>query len=524
LAQRRPFDPNRVRFQPPQDSAGLLPLEPASLTPRQVNAMIGGAVARHLPPTLHVLGEIGDFSRAGSGHFYFSLKDQESELRCVMWRSDAQRLKFTVETGMQVIATGGIEVYVPRGTYQLMVRRLEPRGAGALEVAFRQLRERLQREGLLDPRRKRPLPLLPRRIAVLTSEHGAALRDILQTIARRCPCIEVHVIPVPVQGAAAAPAIARALRRLSESAAELEIEVAIVGRGGGSLEDLWAFNEEIVARAVVACSVPVVSAVGHEVDVSISDLVADVRAATPTAAAELVAPQRLELLALLERQAARAQRAFRHALELERSRITRILSHAWLKRPIDLLRLKGQTIDENVRRAHLLIGRHETSLRARLRDAEMRLLQFGCGVDFVRQEHRLTQRVGALRIAFTRRVTLLERELQRRVAALRRAAAESPRAQAAERIRQVEARLTNMMFASIRHARELLDARLEALSACDPKRVLQRGYSITRDARTRKVIRSVDQVRDGTRLATEVANGEFRSTVENPSQPSLFDT
>jgi len=266
VAERLPFDPARIRRPaPPRDAGG-----PTLLSVRQVNELVRGAIAAHLPPTLHVLGEIGDLSRPASGHLYLTLKDPSSELRCVMWRSTAASLKFAPEAGMEVIATGSLEVYTPRGTYQLIVRKLEPRGVGALEVAFRQLKEKLEREGLFDPRRKKPLPRIPERIAVVTSPTGAAIRDILHTLARRFPALEIIVFPVRVQGEGAAEEIAAAIRLLNEHAAALGgLDLAIVGRGGGSLEDLWAFNEEVVARAIAASRIPIVSAVGHEVDVKI---------------------------------------------------------------------------------------------------------------------------------------------------------------------------------------------------------------------------------------------------------------
>ncbi|MBW7906279.1 MAG: exodeoxyribonuclease VII large subunit [Phycisphaerae bacterium] len=521
MSERQPFDPSRIR--PPGGSTpDALPPEPAMLTPRQVNAMIRGAIARHLPRTLHVLGEIGDCSRAGSGHIYFTLKDDESELRCVIWRSDAVRLRFTPETGMQVIATGGVEVYVPRGGYQLIVRRLEPRGVGALEVAFRQMRDRLAREGLLDAERKRPLPLLPERVAVVTSEHGAALRDVLQTLARRCPSIEVFVVPVPVQGAAAAPAIAHAIRSLSMCAAALGIETAIVGRGGGSLEDLWAFNEESVARAVAHCSVPIISAVGHETDVSICDFVADVRAATPTAAAELLAPRRDDLLACVDRQLARVRRGLGHAHELARAQLGAALAREWLARPLGLVNFCAQGLDERLASLAGVLRERLARTAAALHAAELRLLRFAYGAHFARQQTRLAERVTRLQAAALEGLRRRRHELAWRRERLERALHAEQHARCDERIRQLCLRLRRAADAVMAGGEQRVAARLDALRACDPRRVLLRGYSITRDAKTRNVIRSVKQVRDGTRLAIEVADGEFRAAAEDPRQPGLF--
>ncbi|MEX2287491.1 MAG: exodeoxyribonuclease VII large subunit, partial [Planctomycetaceae bacterium] len=234
-----------------------------------------------------VLGEVSNCTRAGSGHVYFTLKDGDAQIRAVAWRSQTARWKFEIHDGLEVVVAGPIEVYPARGTYQLIVEQLIPQGVGALELAFRQLQAKLEAEGLFDPRRKRPLPAFPRRIALVTSPSGAAVRDILQVLTRRWRAVDVVIVPVKVQGEGAAREIAAALANVHRIP---DVDVVIAGRGGGSLEDLWAFNEEIVARAIAACRVPVISAVGHEIDVSIADLVADCRALTPSEAAELVVP------------------------------------------------------------------------------------------------------------------------------------------------------------------------------------------------------------------------------------------
>jgi exodeoxyribonuclease VII large subunit len=332
MARRRSFDPSQVKVPADERSA-----QPGSdtLSPSGVNTLVRDALAARLPRTLRVLGEIGEWTRAGSGHLYFSLGDADSELRCVMWRSDAAKLKFEPESGLEAIATGGIDVYLPRGTYQLMVRKLEPRGIGALEIAFRQLKDKLEAEGLFDRSHKRKLPFVPQRVGVVTSPSGAAIRDITHTLARRFPGLEILVFPCRVQGEGAAAEIATAIQRMNTVAERLGgIDVAIVGRGGGSLEDLWAFNEEPVARAIYASRIPIVSAVGHEVDTSISDLVADVRAATPTAAAELIAPLRSELLEAVNLMLARAGNNLKHRFALARSEYARLAASDLLARPL----------------------------------------------------------------------------------------------------------------------------------------------------------------------------------------------
>ncbi len=243
-----------------------------------------------------VIGEVSNLSRARSGHVYFSLKDESAQLRAVLWKGAAQRLVFDLENGLAVRAWGAVEVYAPRGEYQLIVRKIEPEGIGALELAFRQVVARLSAEGLFDPGRKRPLPTFPRRIVVVTSPTGAAVRDFVQTAARRWPSAEILIAPTRVQGPGSAEEVAGAIALANRIR---DVDFLVLARGGGSLEDLWTFNEEVVARAIFDSKVPVVSAIGHEVDVTVADLVADFRALTPTDAGSRCVPDAAEVLALL---------------------------------------------------------------------------------------------------------------------------------------------------------------------------------------------------------------------------------
>ena len=259
-----------------------------------------------------VEGEISNFKLHTSGHMYFSLKDSEAQLACVLFRQNNHSLAFEPKDGMQVLCFGRISVWAPRGQYQLYVERVEPKGLGALQMRFQQLQEKLRREGLFDEARKRPIPYLARRIAVVTSTDGAALRDILNVLERRFSSANILICPVPVQGAQAARAIAGAIDDLNTLGA---LDVMIVARGGGSLEDLWAFNEEAVARAIFRSEIPVISAVGHETDFTIADFVADLRAPTPSAAAELVLPRREDLLSRISELRSRARQALRSVLE-----------------------------------------------------------------------------------------------------------------------------------------------------------------------------------------------------------------
>jgi len=295
-----------------------------------------------------VIGEISQCSRAASGHVYFTLKDGGAVLKAVVWRGAAARLRFDVAVGVEVIARGSVDVYAPRGDYQLIVSRMEPCGRGALQAEFERLKARLAAEGLFDAAAKKPLPATPSRVAVITSPTGAAVRDVINVVKRRCPAVDVYVMPVRVQGVLAAGEIAAAIHRLNELMPELD--VLIVGRGGGSVEDLWAFNEEVVARAIHASAIPVVSAVGHETDFSIADFVADVRAATPTEAAELVVPDSAELRDALMQRCHRMTAALERLVARARRCIDALISRPVLADPLSMLRERSQRLDSQYER------------------------------------------------------------------------------------------------------------------------------------------------------------------------------
>jgi len=257
-------------------------------------------------------GEVSNFKPASSGHFYFSLKDESAQIRAVMFRGANAQLRFRPENGLQTLCYGKISVYEPRGDYQFIIEHMEPKGVGALQLAFEQLKKKLDAEGIFDEGRKRPIPFLPGKIGIVTSPTGAVIRDMIHVATRRFPNIQILLNPVLVQGAGAAPEIARAIEELNERD---DIDVIIVARGGGSMEDLWAFNEEIVARAIAASKIPVVSAVGHETDFTIADFAADLRAPTPSAAAELVVPVKEDLLYSIEQKRHRLVQAVQQKLE-----------------------------------------------------------------------------------------------------------------------------------------------------------------------------------------------------------------
>jgi exodeoxyribonuclease VII large subunit len=315
-------------------------------------------------PAIWVSGELSDVSRPQSGHVYFTLKDAGAQIRGVMWRSAAARLRFQLEDGMEVICCGNLDIYPPRGSYQLVARQIEPQGVGALQLALRQLQQRLAAEGLFDPRHKKPLPRFPRRIAMVTSPSGAAVRDFVEVLRRRWRGVDVIIIPVRVQGEGAAQEIAAGIgvaNRLQPAP-----DVLVVGRGGGSIEDLWCFNEEPVVRAIFHSRIPVVSAVGHEIDVTLADLAADIRALTPTEAAELVVPSSEELAAHLQHLHQRLASSLRSRSAEARARLRTLAQHRVLRRPYEQLQTLARRLDEMDLKARQSLDRQMRRARERL--------------------------------------------------------------------------------------------------------------------------------------------------------------
>ena len=317
-----------------------------------------------------VVGEISNFRRPASGHCYFSLKDDAAQINVVMWRTLADLLQFEPQDGLEVVLQGELTVYEPRGQYQLVARRIEPRGVGALQLAFLQLKEKLAKEGLFDPARKKPLPFLPQRIALVTSGTGAAVRDMINVITRRFPPANLLVCPVHVQGEGAAGEIARMIARVNELPA---VDVMIVGRGGGSIEDLWAFNEEAVARAIAASRIPVISAVGHETDFTIADFVADVRALTPTDAGTHVVPDLRQLEEALSAAGERLARALQRRLATGRERLEGLTRAYVLRRPLERIRIREQRLDDLAQQLFRSVQHRLENSRQRISNAAARL-------------------------------------------------------------------------------------------------------------------------------------------------------
>lgn len=327
----------------PFPPAGVQVLSVAELT-RSLKALIEG---EH--PSVWVHGEVSNLARPASGHVYLTLKDEEAPLKAVVYRGVALRLRYDLTDGMQVIARGRLTIYTPRGEYQLLIEEVQPRGIGPLELAFRQLKEKLFTCGYFDPKRKRPLPRFPHRVALVTSGTGSAVRDVLEILARRWPLVEVWVYPVRVQGDEAAPEIAAALgylNRVGRADGPTPIDVVLLARGGGSLEDLWPFNEELVAHAVYRSAIPVVTGIGHEDDLTIADLVADVRALTPSEAAERVVPDRDELTESLRATRLRLRNLLVGRLDQAQTRLQQLAGRPCFRYPLEPLRERERRLDE----------------------------------------------------------------------------------------------------------------------------------------------------------------------------------
>jgi exodeoxyribonuclease VII large subunit len=412
-----------------------------------------------------VEGEISNCHEAQSGHLYFTLKDAKSQVRCVCFRQQVRLLKFRPEDGLHVTVRGGLGVYEARGEYQIYVEHIEPVGIGALQLAFEQLKKRLEAEGLFDPARKKPLPVLPRRIGLVTSPRGAAVRDVVRILRRRFPTVHLILYPVRVQGEGAAEEIVKAIKFFNASAM---VDVLILARGGGSLEDLWAFNEEALARAIAASEVPIISGVGHETDFTIADFVADVRASTPSAAAELVVQSRREFDRHLAELLQKMAHEIRYLLSEERHRLRDLLSHPGWRRLEEHLRQYRQQSDELTKRLGVALQGRLEKLHLRFTIAQTRIAAFDLRARIAAQEVRLTQRATELGVRIERFLVAKRKRLER------------------------------------------VAVQLEERS---PLRVLERGYAIVYDA-AGKVLRSIEQVTPGDDIAVQLARGRIGATVK----------
>ena len=448
----------------------------AALSVADLTGLIDAALRKLLPASLLVRGEISNLSHhRASGHYYFTLKDDRAAIDCVMFKSDAARLRFDPADGAEVLLGGSVRVYMQRGRYQFYATTMLPIGTGALELAFGQLRDKLGLEGLFDPGRKRGIPAYPLRVGIVTSPQAAALADVLKVL-QRYPFLRLMLYPTPVQGAAAAEAIAAALRAASAEPAARRADVVLLGRGGGSLEDLWAFNEEAVARAVAACGVPVVTGIGHEVDTSIADLVADYHAHTPTEAAQVIVARWRLAADAVDESARRLARAVRQTLTDAHQRLTAVERHEFFRRPMD-------QIDR---------------LRERLDDQQRRLDQHAAGRIAV-IDRRLIALAGRLQAHHpAARLTLARQQTDHLEADFRRSAATA---------------LTRRSFA--------VDALDRQLASLNPANVVARGYSITR-LPNGQIVKSISDVKTGERITTQLPDGQIESRTLDARQPELF--
>ena len=426
-------------------------------TVSELNEILRALVEDSLP-SLWVQGEISNFARPASGHWYFTLKDERAQMRCAMFRNANFRIRPVPRDGDAVLVRAKAGVYPARGELQLIVEHLEASGTGALLRAFEILKAKLAAEGLFDPALKRPLPALPRRIGLITSATGAAVHDVLTALQRRWPLVEVFFLPVPVQGAEAPPAIVRALQELPRRA---PVDLILLVRGGGSLEDLWAFNEEVVARAIRACAVPVVSGVGHEIDVTIADFAADLRAATPTAAAELVTPDIADWAAEVDLQHQRLRDALERRLQHAQESLQRLGARLQVMHPGRRLQDRAQRLDELDQRLRHAIGQ-------RLHNQGQRL-------------QILTARLWRAEPA--RRLTIERRHIE-----------------------LLAARLQSGMAIGLGQRRSRLERSQALLESLNPAAVLGRGYAIVRDGSGR-VLRDSADTKPGQLIEATLARG-----------------
>ena len=386
-----------------------------------VNRYLKDLLAREpLLSGLSVRGEISNFKQYPSGHCYFTLKDANSALKCVMFRSRAQYLRFLPQNGMQVVAGGTISVYERDGVYQLYVDSLMPEGTGDLALAFEQLKKKRSAEGLFDQSRKQPLPAFPKEIGVVTSPAGAVLRDIYRVSKRRWPSVQLVLYPVQVQGEGAAEQIARGIDFFAE---EYAVDVIIAGRGGGSMEDLWAFNEEPVVRAIAACPVPLISAVGHETDFTLADFAADVRAATPSQAAELAVPDRAEVKRQVEHLTSQLTRQMRREIDLRRQRLDHVLQSRVMRQPQSMLAERRQRLDfllaglQNTAKQELQNKSHGLKLLLNRLAAINPAAVLGRGYGIVTKQDKLVSSINAVEVDDEIQLSLTDGSLKARVLA-----------------------------------------------------------------------------------------------------------
>ncbi len=436
-------------------------------TVSQITSLIKVSLEDALPGQLTITGQISGFKRHSSGHCYFDLKDENAIIPCVMWGSDFAKLKFKPENGLAILAKGHIDVYAPAGKYQFYAESMTPAGVGALQLAFEQMRNRLEAEGLFKEEHKKPLPKFPFRIGILTSESGAALHDIVDSIRNRWPVAKLFFYDVPVQGEGAAEKIAAAIKDVNKRNTSLKLDVIIVGRGGGSMEDLWAFNEEAVARAIFNSKIPIISAVGHEVDFTIADFVADARASTPTKAGMIAVPDIKEVLQQIDSANNRIKANAESAIKLSAQRLKTILAAAVFRNPLIIIQNRGQILDEFENNLAESAKSFVLNIRKLLQIYFEKILKI--------EPHRL----------------MADKKIS---------------------LNNLQNRLTQKTSGLLASVKLQIETQAGKLSACSPKSILNRGYSIAKNAITGKVVISPADVSIGDLITTELAN---ENTIES---------
>jgi exodeoxyribonuclease VII large subunit len=495
---RLPFDPAKMAASSrpgPKADSGAETSKVAPLTVSQLAAMIDGTLRDHLPARLRVVGELSGFN--DRTHWYFSLKDAESVVSCVMFASAAREARFRPEAGQEVVVTGRVEYFGKQGRTQFYVDRIEPVGAGALDLEFRRLCEELRALGWFLPERKRPLPRFPRCVAVVTSRTGAALQDVLNTMARRCPAVGVLLADVRVQGDGAAAGITAAVRAIGRRHGALGVDAIIVTRGGGSKEDLWAFNDHALAQAIVESPVPVVAAIGHETDTTIAELVADERCATPTQAAMRVTPDSAALLEQLDALGSRLAAFLRKQIRQDQLRLGSATRHPFFSDPGTAIKARTEILRHHARR---LTGESRGRLTAAAHALErlaVRLEAHRPGAVYARRQAGLLHAEARLRAAMRTMLARIDLDDRRQ-------------------------RLTTTWAGAAQRRTLELDGAERALDLVGPVSVLRRGYSCTLKP-DGSAVRSVGDIHAGDPIKTIVSDGSFESTVgtSRPGAPAI---
>ena len=446
--------------QLPFDFDQKIQKEPEIMSVSDLNKLVRGQLETRFN-LIWVKGEISNFKAHTSGHFYFSLKDSKAQVSAVMFKGFNQGLRFKPTDGLEVIVRGKITVYEPRGSYQIFCELMEPVGAGALQLAFEQLKKKLEGEGLFAAEKKRPLPPLPKHVAIVTSPTGAAIRDILNILGRRFKGLQVTVVPALVQGAQAAPSIVEALKKAQMLP---DIDVVIVGRGGGSIEDMWCFNEESVARAIASCRVPIISAVGHEIDFTIADFVADLRAPTPSAAAELVVKNTAELLDNLKSMQRRLWKSWLHTMEMNKRSVQHLS-----QRLVDPKRY----LQEMMQRCDELTFRLENGLKNVLSQKTQKILLFFSRLGSPAEQLKLRQ----------------------------------------QRLEKSYEKMTMLMREQFQKQKYRVECSISLLDTLSPLKVVARGYAVVRKGN--ELIRSTKQLKANDQLSVQLAEGKLNVEVKS---------